>query len=109
MPGEVLASLTTRVLNPAPIRLTVRVADALEGLLVVGSAPELGAWSPEVGVPLTPDPTGGVSATIVAPAGTVFAYKLVRRGPDGAVTWEERGDRYALLDENEEVVVGWGE
>ena len=32
-----------------------------------------------------------------------------RRGPDGAVTWEERGDRYALLDENEEVVVGWGE
>ncbi|MBK7761377.1 MAG: hypothetical protein IPI35_34215, partial [Deltaproteobacteria bacterium] len=44
----------------------------MEGLIVVGSAPELGAWSPEAGVPLTPDPAGGVSATIVAPAGTVF-------------------------------------
>ncbi|MBK9645132.1 MAG: hypothetical protein IPO67_08280 [Deltaproteobacteria bacterium] len=109
MPGEVLASLTIRVLNPAPTRLTLRVAEASEGLIVVGSAPELGAWSPEAGVPLTPDPAGGVSATIVAPAGTVFAYKLVRRGPDGAVTWEERGDRYALLNEDAEVVVGWGE
>ena len=107
MPGEVLASLTTRVLNPAPTRLTLRVPDPQEGLIVVGSAPELGAWSPEAGVPLTPDPAGGVSATIVAPAGTVFAYKLVRRGPDGAVTWEERGDRYALLNEDAMVEAYW--
>ncbi|MEY3213644.1 MAG: Starch binding domain [Pseudomonadota bacterium] len=53
------------------------------------------------------EPAGGVSATIVAPAGTVFAYKLVRRGPDGAVTWEERGDRYALLNEDAVVEAYW--
>lgn len=75
---------------PEPAPATVRLVGG-EGILV-GSGPELGNWSPDRGVPLR----GG--AAVVVPSGTVMEWKIVTRGPDGAVIWPDGGNHYTLVD-----------
>lgn len=66
-------------------------------LVLVGDAPELGAWDPARGVRLDgtswPRWTGGVTL----PAGARLRYKLVIMRADGRVDWEAGADREIVL------------
>ena len=81
--------------------------EALEGaagdIVVVGGAPELGAWDPARGLPL--------GAVVQLPEGQVYDYKLARRGEEGVeVEWEPRGNRYLFVPESGsvELSLSWG-
>lgn len=81
--------------------------EALKGatgdIVVVGGAPELGAWDPARGLPL------GEVAQL--PEGQVYDYKLARRGGAGLeVEWEPRGNRYLFVPESGsvELSLSWG-
>jgi hypothetical protein len=72
-------------------------------LVLVGAGPELGAWDASAGLPL---PIEG----LVLPAGAVLDFKLVVLRPDGAVVWEDRGNRYLLIEAgmSKEIQLEWG-
>ena len=81
--------------------------EALEGavgdIVVVGGAPELGAWDPARGLPL--------GEVVQLPEGQVYDYKLARRGEEGVeVEWEPRGNRYLFVPESGsvELSLSWG-
>lgn len=75
-------------------RRAVRFTSAGPGLEVVGSAPELGEWSPDHGLSLD---AGAASAQL--PVGAVVEFKLVRRGatPD----WEPGPNRFVWVEPGE--------
>lgn len=77
------------------VRFTVPEASLEPGqeLVVVGSGPELGAWSPVEGVPLVLLADLTYSAKIELPTDLVFAYKVVVRGEGGQVRWEDGPNR----------------
>ena len=84
-----------------------------ERLLLVGAAPELGAWSPAAGLPLTPPlhPGGPWTGAAPLPAGAVPAFKLVRLpAAGGAPVFEPGADRSPLLPETAAPLrLRWGE
>lgn len=104
--GEPLASWHTALGSPPPVRVRlearVELADG-EVLRAVGADPELGSWDPARGVELV----DGI-AVVEVPEGSVLAFKLVVVGADGAARWEERGDRYLLVEEGVAVQLVWG-
>jgi len=73
----------------------VRVAGSPVGpgdrLLLVGAGPELGGWQPTNGIEL---PIEGIEL----PAGAVLDFKLVVVKQTGETIWEDRGNRYALVE-----------
>jgi len=77
------------------VRFTVAEAnpEPNETLVIVGSGPELGAWSPADGVPLVLRADLTYSARIELPTALVFAYKVVVRGEDGQAKWEDGPNR----------------
>ena len=70
-----------------------------ENVLVVGSVPELGSWSPGSGVALgagnyTPsNPVWEGSAKIVAGESRSIEYKYIRKSSTGVVSWESDPNR----------------
>lgn len=76
-------------------------------VILVGSGPELGNWDPASGIPTDPDGTGFVVSASL-PAGHVLEYKFVVRRADGEITWEDRPNRYLLVNpERREVTATW--
>ena len=72
---------------------------------VVGAPPALGAWDPGRGLPISAAP-----AALQLDAGTVAAFKLVRRAaPDQPWEWETGEDRYLLVDRSMLQTLRWGE
>lgn len=83
---------------------------AAERVALTGGGDALGAWSPEAGIP--GERLGdSVRFRLQAHEGDVLAWKLVTIGPDGAATWEPRGDRYLWVQAGDpgEVRVRWGQ
>jgi hypothetical protein len=78
-------------------------AGAGDTLVLVGAGPELGSWDASAGLPL---PIEG----FVLPAGAVLDFKLVVLRSDGAVVWEDRGNRYLLIEAgmSKEIELEWG-
>jgi len=74
-------------------RFEVSGAPVGEGdrLLVVGAGPELGNWDPAAGVPLPRE-------SMSFPGGAVLDFKLVVQRADGSVVWEDRPNRYGLIE-----------
>lgn len=94
--AELAAQIAARASEPHAVRFhsSAQAACRGEALLVVGSAPELGAWRPEAGLLL--NGTAAPTATVALPAG-VIAFKLVRRTADGSHAWEPGPNRYFLV------------
>jgi len=85
-----------------PTSVHLRLTDVPEGeLRVVGSAPELGAWTPSDAPSVAVSADGSATLTLELPAGEVAAFKLVVLDPSGAVSWEPRSDRYLHVPQNE--------
>ena len=63
-----------------------------DGVRLVGSTPELGAWDPHSGLALSWQEGGSWAARAALPPGTA-AFKLVRLRADGGVEWEGGEDR----------------
>lgn len=66
-------------------------------LVVVGDAPELGAWDPQRGLRLDGSSWPSWRGEVALRAGATVAYKLVVRRADGGVQWESGEDRVALV------------
>lgn len=66
-------------------------------LVVVGDAPELGAWDPRRGLRLDGSTWPHWRGEVALRAGSRVAYKLVVLRADGGVTWEAGDDRSALV------------
>lgn len=66
-------------------------------LVVVGNAPELGAWDPQRGLLLDGSSWPSWRGEVSLRAGATVAYKLVVRRADGGVQWEPGEDRVALV------------
>ncbi|MEE2828638.1 MAG: alpha-amylase family glycosyl hydrolase [Myxococcota bacterium] len=80
----------------APGSVALRVSEApvspSDRVVLVGAGPELGDWQPEGGLDL---PVQGQAF----PAGAVLDFKLAVIRSDGGVLWEERPNRYLLVEE----------
>ncbi|EKM53319.1 glycoside hydrolase family 13 protein [Phanerochaete carnosa HHB-10118-sp] len=66
-----------------------------ENIFLVGSVPQLGSWSPNSALPLSPAsyPTWTVSVSL--PPNTAFEYKFIRKETNGTVVWESDPNRSA--------------
>jgi len=69
---------------------------------VVGSIPELGAWTPASGVALVSEPSSPNtwSGTVDLAPGTQFEYKYVLVGADDTVTWEADPNRQGVAPQS---------
>jgi glycosidase len=72
-----------------------------ESLVVVGSGPELGNWSPRAGAGPFEKRGARYVASLALPLGVVFAYKLVVRTTGGEARWEPGEDRYVFVDDGQ--------
>ena len=66
-------------------------------LVVVGDAPELGAWDPAAGVRLDGAGWPRWTGRVTVPAGARLRYKLVIVRADGRVEWEAGADREVVV------------
>lgn len=66
-------------------------------LVIVGDAPELGAWDPARGVRLDGTSWPRWTGRLTVPAGARLRYKLVILRADGRVDWEAGADREIVM------------
>jgi len=78
-----------------------------ESLMLVGSGPELGNWSPDRQAPTFSKKNGQLALNLSLPSGLVFAYKLVRL-KDGKTTWEEHPDRFLFVQNGQTISLSFG-
>jgi alpha-amylase len=64
-----------------------------QNVFVAGSTPELGAWNPANAVPLSAADYPVWKATVALPSGQPIEYKLIKKDPNGTVTWEAGANR----------------
>ncbi|WP_458351660.1 carbohydrate-binding module family 20 domain-containing protein [Micromonospora schwarzwaldensis] len=88
------ASPTTSPTDRVATTFTVNATPtAGQDVYVVGSVPELGAWTPANGVRLTAQGGGVYRATVDLPRSTSVEYKFVKVTTAGAATWESGANR----------------
>jgi hypothetical protein len=77
------------------VRFAVTHAGTLPGdtVVLVGDAPELGAWDPAAGVGCDPSAWPTWTASVRLAAGVRVRFKAAVRHPDGSVSWEAGDDR----------------
>lgn len=73
-----------------------------EGILLVGSIPELGDWAPSSALLMTGTQDSDASlptysAVVNIPAGTSFEYKYLLQNSNGSETWECCENRYGSV------------
>ena len=87
-----LAPMLELIAGERPVRWELAELELADGerVVVAGSGPELGAWSPAEAPPAT-------EATPL-PIGGVFAYKLVVHGADGVARWEQGENRHLWVE-----------
>lgn len=68
-----------------------------ENIYVVGDNDTLGNWDPARALPLSSASYPVWRLDLSMPAGTSFAYKYIRKEPDGSVTWESGANRTATV------------
>ena len=89
--------------HPVRARGPVRFASQHDGtawgdaVVVVGDAPELGAWDPQRGLRLDPSAWPSWRAEVSLRAGSRVQYKLVVLGADGSVRWESGANRALVV------------
>jgi alpha-amylase len=64
-----------------------------QNVFVAGSTPELGSWNPANAVALSATDYPVWKATVALPTGQPIEYKLIKKDPDGTVTWEAGANR----------------
>ena len=113
-PGVTVAFLPGRAwIDPGTrrLRLTATGLPLAEGEVpvLVGTGRELANWTPADGLPLQEQGGAWVLATEL-PADQVLEYKLVLRGADGDLRWQDGENRYLFLPAGEgpvEAEVAW--
>src|SRR5690606_29458073 len=66
-------------------------------IVLVGNRPELGAWDPTRGIPLSGNRYPRWSVSLALPPASRVEYKYVRRQTNGATRWEEGTNRSLQL------------
>ncbi len=97
----------TRGTGVRQVQLRVEDSPATDGLMLVGTGPQLGNWSPSAALPSTEDG----SLSLQAPVGDVLEYKVLAQGPEGLV-WEPGENRYLLVTPGAEplaLTIRWGD
>ncbi|WP_232075679.1 carbohydrate-binding module family 20 domain-containing protein [Phytohabitans suffuscus] len=74
---------------------------------MVGSTAPLGSWNPASAVALSPTQYPVWTGTVSLPAGQAVEYKLIKKNPDGTVTWETGGNRTLTPSGNATVSITW--
>ncbi|MGH8022283.1 MAG: glycoside hydrolase family 15 protein, partial [Limisphaerales bacterium] len=91
-------SIVTKRYNSDQPQTTVSFRVALPTLLgqsiyLVGDHPDMGAWTPQSGVPMSPISGSIWAVTLSLPASTTFQYKYVKIDQNGNVAWETGANR----------------
>ncbi|MBD5786511.1 alpha amylase C-terminal domain-containing protein [Cellulosimicrobium terreum] len=76
-----------------------------QSVVVVGSVPALGSWSPSNGVVLSASTYPVWRGSVDLPAGSTVEYKYVKRNGAGAVVWESGGNRTATVGQDGSVTL----
>jgi alpha-amylase len=66
-----------------------------QNVYLVGSVGALGSWNTADAVPLSSAGYPTWSATVTLPPNTAFAYKFIKKDPDGTVEWENGANHTA--------------
>jgi glucoamylase len=64
-----------------------------QNVYLVGSIPALGSWNTANAIPLSSAGYPIWSGTVSIPSNTYFAYKYIKKNPDGSITWESDPNR----------------
>lgn len=89
--------------NPVAARRTVTVEAVYDGtawgdgVVLVGSLPELGSWDPRRGLALSGEAWPTWRGSVELRAGASFEYKLVVLRANGSADWERGPNRAAVL------------
>ncbi|WP_173068366.1 carbohydrate-binding module family 20 domain-containing protein [Phytohabitans houttuyneae] len=78
-----------------------------QNVFVVGSTAPLGAWNPAAAVALSPTQYPVWTGTVSLPTGQAVEYKLVKKNPDGTVTWESGANRTLTPSGGTTVTITW--
>ncbi|WP_232226192.1 carbohydrate-binding module family 20 domain-containing protein [Brachybacterium phenoliresistens] len=73
-----------------------------QDVYVVGSIPQLGAWSTGAAVKLSAATYPTWTGAVDVPAGTTFEYKYIKKDASGAVTWESGANRTATATSSDD-------
>lgn len=87
---------TSRITRPRRSKRRDRTAWG-DAVVMVGEAPELGAWDPARGVRLDGATWPRWTGHVTVPAGARLRYKLVIVRADGRVDWEVGEDRELVV------------
>ncbi|KAG8991010.1 hypothetical protein FRB94_012932 [Tulasnella sp. JGI-2019a] len=91
-----LAIYTGAIGNPSNVLVTFEATASTvsgENIYVVGSIPQLGAWSPQSGIALGASAYPLWTASVSLPPNTAFTYKYVRKEANGTFVWESDPNR----------------
>ncbi|MFC7762730.1 carbohydrate-binding module family 20 domain-containing protein [Catellatospora bangladeshensis] len=64
-----------------------------QNVFIVGSTPTLGSWNPANAIALAPTNYPVWTGTIHLPLNQPIEYKLIKKNPDGSITWETGANR----------------
>ena len=78
-----------------------------QNVFVVGATAPLGSWNPANAVALSPNQYPVWTGTVSLPTGQAVEYKLIKKNPDGTVTWEAGANRTLTPAGNATVTITW--
>jgi hypothetical protein len=80
----------------------------VEAIFAVGAGSRLGDWDPSRALGPFQRTKDGFRFVADFPEGVVLEYKLVARRTDGSYEWEDRADRYLLVERGAAPDLTWG-
>ena len=106
--GSALADWLARETGDVEVTVRLEGASIVKGdtSLLIGASEALGGWNPQEAVP-TRMADGAFVATVEVPRGHVLEFKFVTRQDSGHLVWEERPNRYRLVQDAGEIVARW--
>jgi len=78
-----------------------------QNVFVVGSTAQLGSWNPASAIALSPSQYPVWTGTVSLTSGQAVEYKLIKKNPDGTVTWETGGNRTLTPTAATTVTITW--
>lgn len=78
-----------------------------QNVFLVGSTPAVGAWNPANAVALDPSNYPVWTRTVSLPLNQAVEYKLIKKNPDGTVTWETGANRTLTPAAGATVTITW--
>ncbi|MGN9908505.1 carbohydrate-binding module family 20 domain-containing protein [Phytohabitans sp. LJ34] len=78
-----------------------------QNVFLVGSTPAVGSWNPADAVALDPANYPVWTGTVRLPLDQTMEYKLIKKNPDGTVTWETGANRTLTPAAGTTVTITW--